>query len=437
MRSFNARRPVHASRSVAGLLAFALSLTFMAPAVAKDSLIVVTGYPESFTQLFVQAFAQKHPDIDVELQHKSGGAALAALSAPDHGGADVYWAASSNFDKLATRDAFAPLSLDAGALSGRLGPEVFADAQNRYAAFELAGYGLAYAPQAAWVGKPAPTGWADAAAADLEGKIIMPIAAKVGFASTLYEIILQSEGWENGWALLSAIAGNAVLTASPHDLDPLLAGKAALALTIDFIALNAKAKGAPLSVAYPQRTAFLPAYVALLKGAPHAQPAAEFIAFLLSQDGQKLLLTPGIDRYPVRPDAYPAAGKFNPFTLPETLFAPFDGFRADARRTLDAILFDQAFVAPHDALVALWHKIHQAEAALNAHADAGKAGKLAEARRLAGFVPVSELEANDPSFLARFGKGGKVPDDVVAKWTGDLAAARAKADALLADIAKD
>jgi ABC-type Fe3+ transport system substrate-binding protein len=430
------RRKTATALSLASLL-----LALPLPVFAKDSLTVVTGYPDDFAQSFAQAFEAEHPDIAVQLLHKSGREALAFLSAPDHGGADVYWAASGNFAKLAEHDTFAPLKIDRSALPGKIGPLSFANgedknSQDKFEAFELAGYGLAYSAKAAWKDKAPPQSWHDAAAPDLEGQIIMPIDAKVGFASALYEIILQSEGWEQGWALLSEIAGDAVLTGNPHDLAPIETGHAALSLTIDFIALNAAAKGQAIAIAYPQKTAFLPAYVAELANAPHPQAAEAFVAFLLSPEGQKILLRPGIDRYPVRPDAYPANGAgVDPFKLPAASLTAYDPKLTEMRRPLDAALFDAAFVAPHDRLAPLWHKIHAAEKYLKAHPDAAKAQQIAEARRLAGLIPVAEKEARDPAFLMGLTKdSSKISPEIIAKWTSDLATARDKAADLLANV---
>ncbi len=397
-----------------------------ASAQAKDSLTVVTGYPDAVVQTFEKAFEAKYPDVTVTMLHKSGRDALTFLAAPDHGGADVYWAASGNFVHLAQKNAFTPLKVDRSLLPGKLGATPISDANGRYEAFELAGYGLAYNPKALWKDRAPPDSWDDAAKPDLPGTVIMP-TPHVGFASTLYEIILQGEGWDKGWALVSEMSGNAILTNNPPNLSALESGQAALILTIDFHAFAAAAKGKAIAFAYPQKTAFLPAYVAQLANAPHPQAAQNFIAFLLSQDGQKLL--PSVDRYPVRLDAY-AAGAVDPFT--RTSLAAYDAELAEARRNLDAALFDAAITVPHDKLVALWQAIHAAEKKLGANPDGNARSILREARQLAAFVPISETQARDTGFLAQFGHWRETPADVIAKWRSDIDAAHAKALALLA-----
>lgn len=394
-------------------------------AQAKDSLTVVTGYPDSFVQTFEKAFEAKYPDIAVIVVHKSGRDAFMALSTPDHSGADVYWAASGNFEHLTEKNAFTPLKVDRSVLPGKIGTTPISDPNGRFEAFELAGYGLAYGPKVLWNGKAPPETWADAAKPDLPGKVIMP-TPHVGFASTLYEILLQGEGWDKGWALVSEISGNATLTNGPPALSALESGQAALILTIDFHALDAAAKGKAIALAYPQKTAFLPAYVAQLANAPHPQAAQAFIGFLLSQEGQKLL--PAVERYPVRPDAY-AAGAVDPFK--HTALAAYDPQLAEARRNLDSALFDAAIAKPHDQLVALWQAIHAAEKKLGTNPSGEAESVILQARQLAGFVPVSETQAHDTKFLAQFTRGHEPLVEVIATWRSEIDAAHAKALALL------
>lgn len=428
-RGLAKHRLVCASALIASCAVASLPAT---SAQAKENLTVVTGYTDDFAQTFAKAFETKYPDIAVTILHKSGRDALAFLAAEGHGGADVYWAASGNFAKLADKNAFAPLKVDRSVLPAKIGAMPICDPQGRYEAFELAGYGLAYA---LWKSEPSPQTWQAAARPGLAGKVIMP-TERVGFASALYEIILQGEGWDKGWALLSEIAGNATLIDHPHGFDAIETGQAALSLTIDFHALDAAEKGKAIGVAYPQKTAFLPAYVAELAGAPHAKAAESFIAFLLSQEGQKLMRKPGINRYPVRPDLY-AAGDVNPFK--RTDLVAYDPDLTEARRPLDAALFDAAIVATHDKRVALWQKIHAAEHHLAAQPNAGVPNNEAqsvvlEARRLAGFVPVSQKDAEDKTFLAQFSAASGPPAATPAAWRSALDAAYDKALALLAKL---
>jgi len=410
-----------------------VALIFTGPGLAEE-ITVVTAYPEEVSGLFLKTFEATHPDISVHLLWQQGRDAYRLLSAKDHGGVDVYWAASSdNFPHLRAEGAFQKLDIDRTQLFGAIGEDHLSDPEGYYEAFEIAGYGLAFGTQALWKGKAPPQTWHATAQPALAGKIIMPNAGKVGFAPSLYEIILQGEGWEKGWALLSEIGGNAVLSAQGHAMHPLIEGKAALAMTIDFVPLTAAANGEAVAIAYPRRTAFLPAHVALLQGAPHAEAARVFIAFLLSREGQKLLLQPDVGRHPVRPDAYPDDPSVqNPFRLPASTLLPFDHALGGARRTLVARLFEELIAKDHEALQDLWQKIHAAEADLQQKPDPIRKARIEEARHLAGFVPVGATEAEDKAYLARVDwppKSG--PDDLGDGWAKAIREARGKALSLL------
>lgn len=65
-----------------------------------------------------------------------------------------------------------------------------------------------------------------------------------------------------------------------------------------------KKKGAPVEFVYPKATVLVPANVDILKNAPEPELAKEFIEFLFSPEGQKLLLVPQISRLPIRPEIY-------------------------------------------------------------------------------------------------------------------------------------
>ena len=84
-------------------------------------------------------------------------------------------------------------------------------------------------------------------------------------------------------------------------------GRAALGLTIDFLALGAQANGASVGFAYPERTAFLPGHIAVTAATRRPEAARAFVDFALSTKGQKLLMEADSSRHPARPNAY--AGK--------------------------------------------------------------------------------------------------------------------------------
>jgi phosphoglycerate transport regulatory protein PgtC len=400
-------------------------------------IIVVTSFPEELTTRYEREFEKRNPGVHVQYVWKQSRDALAELSKPDQGGADLYWAPSlSNFSVLKERGAFRGIEVDRAVLPGKLAGHQISDPSGRFEAYDIAGYGVAMnAPLAAAEKLAAPKRWGDLADPDHARRLAMPIPAKVGFSPALYDILLQSEGWDAGWAALGEMAGEAVLldqgalpTAQVRE------GKAVFGLTIDFFAASAKANGAPVEMIYPERTAFLPAHIAMTASTKRPAAAQAFIDFALSKDGQKLMVERDSMRHPARPDAYEGApaALVDPFKLPSGVILDYDFEIGRRRPPLLVLLFDLAIVENHAENAALWRAIHLAEKM------EGKAGRnaeaLAEARRLASYVPVSSIEARDISFLDRFANRDAVDPGLVAQWREAIAAARGRAWDILEKI---
>ena len=420
---------------IASAIAAVVALLGTATAHAdSDRVVVMTSYPEVMTTRYEQAFEQAHPDIDLQIVWKRAGDAFAALSAPDQGGIDVYWTpAVETFMALRERHALQPLTVDRAVLPGRIDRQGISDPQGFFEAFEVAGYGLAVNPDVIAARRLAmPVRWEDLTAATYAGLIVMPVPGRVGFAPALYDVILQGAGWDAGWRLLSRIAANARLDTGAGMIDAVASGDAAVAVAIDFPIRAAIANGRRMALVYPQPTAFLPAHVAVTARAPHAKAARAFVDFVLSPAGQRLLTHPDIQRYPVRPDAYGSGppGALNPFALPPGATFAYDGDLGARRRELIIALFDAAIAGPHSRLQALWGNIRQAEDVLAQTPDARRQSLLDEAKALAGFVPVTSVEAADPAALDRFRQDPAARDP----WRQQIDDAHERARVLLRQI---
>lgn len=405
-----------------------------APAGQKKPVVVMTSYHDDVVAPFKAAFEAAHPDLVVEVSWQQGREALDALGKPDHGGADVFWGPSLNvFPALRERGLLQPLDVDRAALPGKIGGQPISDPAGHFEAFEVAGYGFALNEALLRErGIAPPKSWADGADARFAGLVAMPTSAAAGFAPALYDIVLQAEGWARGWAVLSEMSANAkAFQGGVMASVDVSEGTAAIGPTIDFYAFTAGNTGKPVGFVYPARTAFLPAQVAVLADAPHPQAAKAFAAFLLSRPAQERLPAPDIRRHPVRPDAYGKApeGFGNPFAGARDDFV-YDGPLGRKRRALNAALFDVAIAERHERVAALWAAIRAAEAALAKNPDAERAALVAQARALAGRVPVTAATASDGETLTKLGE--EVDAAIRAEWAAAIDAAQDEARALLA-----
>ena len=116
--------------------------------------------------------------------------------------------------------------------------------------------------------------------------------SRSGTTHLTVETILQGEGWQKGWATLLEIGGNLaqVSDRSFGVPDAVNSGQYGIGIVIDFFGLSAKASGFPVEFVYPTITTIVPANVGIIANARNQRAAEAFVEFLLSEDGQQLLL---------------------------------------------------------------------------------------------------------------------------------------------------
>lgn len=372
-----------------------------APAApSRQPVVVLTSYNDEVFSRFEAAFEKTWPQYRLQLVWRMPHDALPTLRQPRQSGIDVYWSASPrNFASLAAEGAWQALAIDRDGLPGHVGRARLADAEGYYAATEMAGYGFIVNPaELARLGLAVPQDWSELAAPAWSGRIALPDPGRVGFAPVMVDIVLQAYGWERGWAVWSAIAGNAgsVMEAgSTFVTDEVASGRCPLGLSIDFFSAAAIANGAPLRFAYPAHSGINPAHIAICRDAPNPDGARAFADFVLSAAGQRLITHRDIRKLPVRPAVYRElpADYFDPFRAAERGVFDYDGDATRDRLGLVAALFAQTLTREHGELAGLWRRVHRAEAAGR---DVGAVRRQLEA------PPLSAAEAADPALLAPF-----------------------------------
>ncbi|MDR1854289.1 MAG: ABC transporter substrate-binding protein [Azoarcus sp.] len=448
MESIDLKRRRLAALLAAGAAGAAIPLRAAFAANAKAGgqkrVVVLTSYTEEFTSRFVKGFEAAHPGSRVEIAWRQSADALAYLRRGGTAEVDVIWTpAPRNFATLKEAGKLAKLTfIDHAALPGKVGGEAISDPDGFYAAFELAGYGIAYNPEAVrQLGLPAPRDWRDLADPGYRGKVELPIPGRVGFAPVAIESVLQGYGWTEGWATLAGIAANTEFGRGDRtsEADAVLMGNKAARLTIDFFTAPSRRNANPakgeLAFVYPPKTAFNPSHVAITAQAPHPDMARAFVEFVLSKPAQEMLLGDDVRRLPVRRDIYAehpelSARPFDSGTL------AYDDVTRRARQGLVATLFDVTLVQPHAELVALWEALARAE-------KKGVSANTREARALLSATPVDEAAQRDDKLRALFafaelapGKPEPKPGEerlaVEKRWKADVAARIAKARQLLA-----
>ena len=356
---------------VGALLTLSLVLPWQVQAL-EDKLVIVTSFPSDLTSVFKAAFETNHPGVAVEILNKKTTAGIKYLQeTAANNTSDLFWASAPDaFEVLKDDGLLQKYQSQATGIPDQVGAFPINDPDGYYKGFAAAGYGIMWNTRYLKAKKlPAPAEWADLKQPVYYGHVGMSAPSRSGTTHLTVETILQGEGWEPGWATMKTIAGNfkTVTERSFGVPDGVNSGDFGVGIVIDFFGLSSKGSGFPVEFVYPTVTTLVPANIGIVAKAPHPEAAAAFIEFLLSVEGQELLLDPKIRRLPVNPATYAKApeGFPNPFEDSSIGAAvKFDLALSKNRYNLVNSLFDVMITYRLEELNAATKAIQDAEAAL-------------------------------------------------------------------------
>lgn len=390
------------------LLAIVLAFAFHEARAADLS--IITSYPPSFYEPFQRAFEARNPDIRVTVvQRNTGSASRFILEKPDVA-ADIFWASATDaFELLKRKGALRAIrSRETGAPDRILGYPVD-DPEGFYLGFALSGYGLVYnAAYLAQYDLPVPQNWQDLLKPVYAGHIGITSPSRSGTTHLVVEALLQTYGWERGWALLSEIGGNlSTVTARSFGVASGVAQRRfGIGVTIDFLAKAPDIPGAENVFALTPDPLYVPANIAILSRARNGEAAERFVDFLFSQEGQAILLRPAIGRIPVRAELN--AALLPPENTGGLLAAHgFDARLSAERYGIVNLIFDDYIVRRRAMLARLWTRLRALEGEAGGTAD--RRSTLASVRRLLGTPPLSA------------GDVGKLAEDLKGEWPRGIA----------------
>jgi ABC-type Fe3+ transport system substrate-binding protein len=396
-------------RKIQAVLASAAIVLGAAAAQAQQQLTIVTSFPKDLTEVYKRAFEARNPGVKVEILSRGTSASIAYVrEAPAASKPDIFWASAPDaFEVLASENLLQKFEGKNPAVPALIGSYPINDPKGFYYGQALAGYGLMWNTRYLKANRlPDPKEWADLVKPVYHGHVAISAPSRSGTTHLTIETILQGEGWSRGWRQVLMIGGNtAAITERSFSVpDGVNNGQFGIGLVIDFFGLSAKASGFPVEFVYPSVTAIVPANIGLIANAKNADLGKRFIAFTLSEEGQKLLLDPKISRLPVLPATYANApqGYPNPFSGKIKPKVKFDSDLSRSRYYVVNSLFDQTVTFRHRELVAATKAIQEATAKLAGKKNARAEQLLAESRELAFSPIVSEEKSKDKDFLALF-----------------------------------
>ena len=400
------RRAMLALASAA--LAGAASSSALAQSL-EDKVVIITSFSKDLTGPFAAAFEKKHPGTKVEVQNRNTNAAVAFIRETQSNPPDIMWASAPDaFEVLKKHKLLAKYTPKAQGIPAKVGAYPINDPDGHYVGFAASGYGIMYNTRYMQANKlPAPKEWDDLKKPVYFGHVGISAPSRSGTTHLTVETILQGEGWEKGWATLLEIGGN-LTTVSDRSFgvpDAVNSGQYGLGIVIDFFGLAAKASGFPVEFVYPTVTTLVPANVGIINNAKNPKAAAAFVEFILSDEGQAILLDPKIRRLPVRPETYAKAPADYPNPFKDTSLGArvkFDADKSETRYELVNSLYDRLVTFRLKELNEAWKAIHAADAAVAKKSTPEAQRLLTDARKRATAVPITEQQANDPAIAGSF-----------------------------------
>lgn len=436
------------TKLMASLVVCALSA---GAASANEKIMVITSFPDSMTGPIEAGFEAANPQFDLEVLNKKTSAGVKFIQEiAGANTADIFWASAPDaFEVLKSDGLLADVTIKSEGIPDKIGAYPMNDPDGKYYGFAGAGYGIMWNERYLKANGLEPAAeWDDLAKPEYHGHVGMSAPSRSGTTHLTVETVLQGDGWEAGWAKWKRIAGNfsTVTERSFGVPDGVNTGNFGLGIVIDFFGFSSKASGFPVDFQYPTITALVPANVAVVENAPNEAGAIAFIEYLLTPEGQEVLLDPAIMRLPINPSTYANApeGFPNPFedsTIGATV--KFDVAKSGARYNLVNSMFDVMITYRLDDLRDTVAAIQKAEAIHAGGNNTAAKAKIAEARALVDANPIDEAKSLDAEFAAIFTKKRKKATDKVgerqaeveARWDAMVVENYAKAKALAVEAA--
>ena len=391
------------------LVAIMLVAPYETPAM-ENKVVIVTSYPKDLTGPFKKAFETRYPGTKVEVLQKKTSAGVKYIQETAQGNtSDLMWASAPDaFEVLKGDGLLTRYTPKAKGIPEKIGSYPINDPDGYYIGFAGSGYGIMWNTRYLKAKKiPVPKEWNDLKKPVYHNHVGMSAPSRSGTTHLTVETVLQGEGWDKGWATWKEMAGNFKMVTErsfgvPEGVN---SGDFGIGVVIDFFGFSSKATGFPVDFVYPTVTTLVPANIAVVKNAPHPEAAAAFIEYLLSVDGQELLLDPAIRRLPVNPETYAKAPKDfpNPFKDKSIGAAvKFDVMLSKTRYNIVNSLFDVMITYRRGDLAKAIKAIQTAEAALSGKSNPEAEALIKEAHALVAAMPISAADAVDAKFPGVF-----------------------------------
>jgi iron(III) transport system substrate-binding protein len=180
----------------------------------------------------------------------------------------------------------------------------FVDAEGYYTGTKIINSGIAVNTTA---NLPKPAIWKDLLKPDYKGKLVSPSPQYSGAAALNYAVFLNNTAYGADFVKGLQKNGMTIVQANGDALTKIISGEAPIGIVTDNGVRAAKAKGSPVEMIYPTDGAIpVTEPVGIVAGTKNLDAAKAFVDFVLSPDGQALIVTQNY--IPLLPGVAPPAG---------------------------------------------------------------------------------------------------------------------------------
>ncbi len=286
-------------------------------AAVSGPLVLYTSQPDKDVKGTIAEFNKKYPDVKVEVFRSGTTEVLNKLRTEISAGAPqpdlILLADSVTMEALKKDGQLMPMkNADVSGI-----PAQFYDKDKYYIGTKVITTGIVVNTKARFK----PASWKELLNPDLKNQVAMPRPLYSGAAAISLGAWLADPAL-GGWSYVEGLKSNGAIAVRGNGavLQQVANGEKSAGILVDFMALNAKAKGSPVEFVIPKEgLTFVTEPVAMLKTAKHVAAAEAFVNFLLSADGQVYSTTLGY--VPILKGIKPPAG----YPAPEQMkFMPLD-----------------------------------------------------------------------------------------------------------------
>jgi ABC-type Fe3+ transport system substrate-binding protein len=224
--------------------------------------------------------------------------------------ADLLWASEAEvLDDLAGRRLIVPLDLpeslirDVPAMLGEPRPIPLRDSKGHWIGTALTAAGIIYHPRLLRrLGLEPPRDWDDLTDCRYKGQVVQTTPDRSATNHSSLEVILQLRGWQRGWEWAQRLAATTGLYVTRSRDVPTFVARAEFGVgfaVLSYMAFQEVLAGHDLRFVSPPYAWISPAPTAVLAGARAPRAARAFLQYLLSEDGQRVMVGHGL--FPIVP----------------------------------------------------------------------------------------------------------------------------------------